>query len=121
MKILVTDDSKMARRMVKKTLAEVTTPEDEIFEGVNGVEAVEIYKEKNPDIVFLDLTMPEKSGFEALDEIIAMDPKAKVIIISADIQKTAMERVKESGAIGFIKKPIDSNKMKEIFEKLRKV
>jgi len=120
MKILITDDSKMARRMVKKTLSEVATPEDQIFEGVNGVEAVELYKEHNPDLVFLDLTMPEKSGFEALDDIIEINSSAKVIIISADIQKTAMDRVKESGAIGFIKKPIDSTKMKEIFDKLRK-
>lgn len=120
MKVLITDDSKMARRMVKKTLLECKDDFEEILEASNGQEAIDIYKENKPDIVFLDLTMPIKTGFEALDEIKEFDSNAQVIVVSADIQKSAMEKVRESGALGFIKKPISAEKMTEILEKLQK-
>lgn len=118
MKILVTDDSKMARKMVIKTLNESIEGEIEIIEGQNGQEAVDLYKQHKPRIVFLDLTMPIMDGYEALEEIKAFDNDAKVVIISADIQKTAVDRVLALGAFNFIKKPIDSIKMKQILEKL---
>ncbi len=118
MKILVTDDSKMARKMVIKTLNESIEGEIEIFEGQNGQEAVDLYKQHKPKIVFLDLTMPIMDGFEALEQIKMFDNDAKVIIISADIQKTAVDRVLSLGAYNFIKKPIDTTKMKQILEKL---
>jgi DNA-binding NarL/FixJ family response regulator len=118
MKILITDDSRMARRMVKKTLLECIDTYEEILEGSNGQEAIDIYKEHQPDVVFLDLTMPVKTGFEALNEIIEFDKNAKVIVISADIQKAAMDKVREAGALTFIKKPISTEKMTQILEKI---
>lgn len=122
MKILVTDDSKLARKMVIKTLHEtITNQEYEIIEGENGAQAIELYKKNYPEIVFLDLTMPEVNGFEALKEIKNFDNNAKVIIVSADIQKLSIEKAKELGAFNFIKKPIDSTKMKQIINKLIEV
>ena len=118
MKILVTDDSKMARKMVIKTLTENIEGDLEIFEAQNGQEALDLYKEISPKIVFLDLTMPIMDGFTALEKIKEFDATAKVVVISADIQKLSMDRVLQLGAFNFIKKPIDSAKMKQIFEKL---
>ncbi|WP_368030459.1 response regulator [Arcobacter sp. s6] len=118
MKILVTDDSKMARKMVIKTLTENIEGDLEIFEAQNGQEALDLYKEISPKIVFLDLTMPIMDGFTALEKIKEFDENAKVVIISADIQKLSMDRVLQLGAFNFVKKPIDSSKMKQIFEKL---
>ena len=118
MKILVTDDSKMARKMVIKTLNENITDNLEIFEAQNGQEALDLYKELSPKIVFLDLTMPIMDGFTALEKIKEFDKNAKVVVISADIQKLSMDRVLQLGAFNFVKKPIDSSKMKQIFEKL---
>ncbi len=118
MKVLVTDDSKMARKMVIKTLKEVLPQDAEIFEGENGQEAIDLYKQISPDVVFLDLTMPVVDGFGALEEIKNFDANAKVIIISADIQKSSVDKVLELGALNFIKKPIDIEKMKYIFENL---
>ena len=70
MKILVTDDSKMARKMVIKTLPEALDDKNyEILEAQNGQESVDLYKEHNPNIVFMDLTMPVMDGFEALKRI----------------------------------------------------
>lgn len=118
MKILVTDDSKMARKMVIKTLTENIEGDLEIFEAQNGQEALDLYKELSPKIVFLDLTMPIMDGFTALEKIKEFDNNAKVVVISADIQKLSMDRVLQLGAFNFVKKPIDSSKMKQIFEKL---
>lgn len=121
MKILITDDSKMARKMVIKTLQEATNKEVEIFEAQNGVEALEIYKQHLPNLAFLDLTMPVMDGFEALEKIKEFDKNAKVVIISADIQKHSMDRVISLGALNFIKKPIDLEKMKQILNKLEEL
>ncbi|MCG3692760.1 response regulator [Aliarcobacter butzleri] len=121
MKVLVTDDSKMARKMVVKSLEESTIKDLEIFEAQNGQEAIDLYKEISPKIVFLDLTMPIMDGFEALKRIKEIDENAKVVIISADIQKLSMDRVRELGAFNFIKKPIDSLKMQQILEKIDEV
>ena len=118
MKILVTDDSKMARKMVIKTLTENIEGDLEIFEAQNGQEALDLYKELSPKIVFLDLTMPIMDAFTALENIKEFDNNAKVVVISADIQKLSMDRVLQLGAFNFVKKPIDSSKMKQIFEKL---
>jgi len=118
MKILVTDDSKMARKMVIKTLKESTNRELDIFEAQNGQEALDLYKEHLPKLVFLDLTMPIMDGFTALEKIKEFDKNAKVVIVSADIQKLSMDRVLVLGAFNFVKKPIDIVKMQQIFKKL---
>ena len=118
MKILVTDDSKIARKMVIKTLGEATQNELEIFEAQNGQEALDLYKEKNPDLTFLDLTMPVMDGFEALEKIKQFDSNAKVVVLSADIQKMSVDRVLALGAFNFIKKPIDLAKMEQILKKI---
>ena len=114
MKILVTDDSKMARKMVIKILNDVLNENVEVFEGQNGQEAFDLYKEHLPEIVFLDLTMPVMNGFEALSKIKEFDKNAKVVIISADIQKLSMDKALQLGAFNFIKKPIDLEKMQQI-------
>ena len=121
MKILVTDDSKMARKMVIKTLQEATNKELEIFEAQNGLEAFELYQQHLPELTFLDLTMPVMDGFEALEKIKIFDKNAKVVIISADIQKHSMDRVISLGALNFIKKPVDLEKMKQILKKLEEL
>lgn len=118
MKILVTDDSKIARKMVIKTLNEATQNQLEIFEAQNGQEALDLYKEKNPDLTFLDLTMPVMDGFEALEKIKEFDKSAKVIVLSADIQKMSVDRVLALGAFNFIKKPIDLEKTQQILKKI---
>ncbi|MDO8454484.1 MAG: response regulator, partial [Sulfurimonas sp.] len=88
MKILIVDDSKLARMGVIKSLREIE-PGAELFQASNGVEAVEIFKNERPSVVFLDLTMPVMDGYEALKQIMALDKDAQVIVISADIQSEA--------------------------------
>ena len=121
MKILVTDDSKMARKMVIKILNDVLNENVEVFEGQNGQEAFDLYKEHLPEIVFLDLTMPVMNGFEALSKIKEFDKNAKVVIISADIQKLSMDKALQLGAFNFVKKPIDLEKMQQILGKINEL
>ena len=118
MKILVADDSKMARKIVMKTLRETIPTEHTFYEATNGLEAFEMYKEQQPNVLFLDLTMPVMDGFEALAKIKEYDKEAKVVVVSADIQKTSMDTVRELGAIDFIKKPISSGKVETILKKI---
>lgn len=115
MKILIVDDSKLARMGVIKSLKEIE-PAAELFQAANGLEAIEAYKTHEPDVVFLDLTMPVMDGFEALKEIIAIDKNAQVIIISADIQTEAKQRVLNAGAKNMYPKPINQEKMLQIFQ-----
>ena len=119
MKILVADDSKMARRMVIKILEECQETGHEIFQAQNGQEAVDIYKEQNPVLVFLDLTMPIMDGFTALKLIKQYDENARIVVVSADIQQGSMTQVREDGAMDFVKKPISEAKMKQILEKIK--
>ena len=115
---LVIDDSKMARRMTIKSLQSIITQEFKVFEATNGEEAVNLYKEHNPDLCFMDLTMPIMNGFEATQNICDFDNDANIVVVSADIQEHAVDKAKEAGAIGFIKKPIDSDTLKSMLEGL---
>jgi len=118
MKYLVVDDSKMARKMTIKSLKNIISEEDEIFEASNGQEAVDLYKEINPNLCLMDLTMPIMDGFEATLNIKSFDSNARIIIISADIQEASIEKSKKNGAIGFIKKPINFDNLESMLNKL---
>lgn len=118
MKILVVDDSNIARKMTIKTINEVIETPTEIIQASNGLEACKAYEKLKPDLVFMDLTMPVMDGFEAIEKIKEMDANAKIITVSADIQKGAMDKARELGVLGFIKKPINNEKVKEYFEKI---
>lgn len=118
MKYLVTDDSKMARRMMIKALRSLINEDDVIIECTNGQEALELYKEERPNICFMDLTMPVMDGFEAVKLICEFDSNAKIITVSADIQEGSINKIKESGSIGFIKKPINEKNLADMLIKL---
>ncbi len=118
MKYLVTDDSRMGRKMMIKSLKDLIKEEDEIIEASNGLEAIEQYKKHNPIICFMDLTMPVMDGFEATSSITQYDNKAKIIIVSADIQETSKLKAKQNGALGFINKPINQESLSKMLSGL---
>lgn len=104
--ILVVDDSAMARKMLIKSL-----PPDwdvEISQAENGVQAIEAYRAGKAAVMFLDLTMPVLDGFGVLEALRKEDLNSMVIVVSADIQPVAQERVMSMGAIAFVKKPVSS-------------
>ncbi len=116
MKILVTDDSRLARSMLIALLKVHFPVEHEIIQAENGKQAIELFKQHHPEYCFLDITMPHMNGIEALKLIKEKSPAAKVVMLSADIQNTSIEIARQCGAIYFIKKPIDEIKVKQAIE-----
>ena len=120
MNILIVDDTKLSRNMLLKRIPETIKETSSIFQGTNGQEAVDLYKGCQPDIVFLDLTMPVMDGFEALARIREYDENALVYIVTADIQAKSKERVLAAGAVRVENKPITEQRLIEIFSSLQK-
>ena len=107
--LLVTDDAMIIREMVKDAaqMAGWTI----LGEATNGQEAIERYSELKPDVMTLDLVMPEYDGLHALRGIIERDPDAKILIISALDQEQVLKEALQIGASDFIVKPFDSQRM----------
>jgi two-component system chemotaxis response regulator CheY len=112
--ILVVDDSAMARKMLIKALPPHW--DVEITQAGNGKEALEQYRAGKADVMFLDLTMPELDGYGVLETLQREDLNSFVIVVSADIQPIAQERVKNLGAIAFVKKPVDPQQIETILK-----
>lgn len=117
-RIMVVDDAAFMRisimNMIGKSSHEV------IGEAENGRIAVEKYMELKPDIVTMDITMPEMNGLEALKEIIRLDPSAKIIMVSAMGQEAMVRDAVLSGAKGFIVKPFKEEGLLSAVERLNK-
>ena len=114
-KILVCDDSVLARKQLMDAVKEVADGAT-FIEGKNGAEAVELYKAESPDIVFMDIVMPEKDGNTALSEIREYDKDAVIIIVSSVGTQDQLKKAIQSGAKDFIQKPFEKNQIQEIIE-----
>lgn len=115
---LVVDDSKISRKWLIEMIPKKIVENAEIIEGCNGEEAIALYDQHRPDVVFLDITMPIVDGFEALERIRAINPEALVVMISADRQKTTKEKVLALGASAIISKPVDEQEFRTTLLKL---
>lgn len=107
--LLICDDSNMARKQVAKSLPDGW--DVDITFATNGREALDAIRSGKGEMVFLDLTMPEVDGYDVLEAIKEHDLKSVVIVISGDIQPMARERVMSLGALDFIKKPVNKDKL----------
>lgn len=105
-KILIVDDSSVSRKMLRKLLE--TEGFEVIGEAVNGREGYEQYKKLSPDVVTMDITMPEMNGMEALKLIKEYDEGAKVVLITAAGQDEKRNMAKELGAVHFLSKPFNN-------------
>ncbi len=115
-KVLIVDDAAFIRLAIKNIL--VNNDFEVVDEAENGLIGVNKYKELKPDLVTMDITMPEMTGLEALKEIIAFDPKAKVVMISAMGQERMVMEAISYGAKTFIVKPF---KEEHVIQTLNKV
>jgi len=110
--ILIADDAAFMRKLIRSTLSSVGYTN--FIEAANGQEAVKLFASENPDLVLMDVTMPEMDGLEALKRIMAISPEAKVIMCSAIGQDgTIMEAVR-SGASEFIVKPFKKDQLADM-------
>jgi two-component system chemotaxis response regulator CheY len=114
-RVLVVDDALIMRMRIKEIARE--SGWEIAGEAVNGAEAVAKYRELRPDLTTLDIVMPELDGVSALREIKAEDPRAKVVMVSAVDQKPKLTECIRLGAIDFIVKPFDKQKLMAFFGK----
>ena len=114
-RVLVVDDAAFMRKMVTDALS--GGGHEIVGEAGNGAEAVQRYQELRPEVMTLDITMPEKDGIAALQEIIAIDPSAKVIMCSALGQESKVLESIKLGAKDFVVKPFQPDRVLGAVEK----
>lgn len=117
LKILVCDDSMLIRKKLKEVLKSCGC--NNILEASNGQEAVDSYKENNPDLVFMDIIMPFKNGIEAVKEIIEFDNDAKVVMASSAGTKEHVKVAIKAGAFEFVQKPWEKEQINKIILNLK--
>lgn len=108
-KILLVDDAAFMRKVIKDTLSK--SGYTDLYEAVDGVDAIEKFKELSPDLVIMDITMPNMDGLEALKTIRTNDPNANIVMCSAMGQETMVIDAIRSGAKDFIVKPFKAERV----------
>lgn len=111
-KILIIDDSRMSRSVLRDTLENAGYCV--VGEAINGVEGVKAFMKLKPDLCTMDITMPVMDGIEALKEIRKLDPKAKIVMVSAAGMKAKIVEAIKAGASEFIAKPYEKEKVEKI-------
>jgi two-component system chemotaxis response regulator CheY len=114
-RLLIVDDALIMRKRIKDIAEGVGW--EVAGEAANGEEAVEMYRKESPDLVTLDIVMPKMDGVTALKHVLAADPQARVVMISAVDQKDKLSECIGTGAVDFIVKPFDTARLKRFFEK----
>ena len=112
-KILIVDDSALSRRTLRRICE---TAGYEVVEADDGMTALEVYFLEKPSLVLLDLVMKGMYGLDVLVKLREMDPKALVVVASADIQSSTRKMVNEAGALAFVHKPFVSEQVLEAVE-----
>ncbi len=108
-KVLIVDDASVARLMIKRILTQ--SDFTIIGEAINGKDALVKYKELKPDVVTMDMIMPEADGIQATKDILAFDENAKVVIVSSIDQKEMLVQAINAGASSYIVKPFESDRV----------
>ena len=116
LKLLIVDDSSIMRRRIErsqqfKELELVGTAGD-------GVQALELFRRTDPDLVTMDLTMPQMDGIECISRLVALKPAVRILVISALADKATAIEAMEKGANGFLHKPFTDRQLNEAFAEL---
>lgn len=115
-KVLIVDDAAFMRMMIKDILSK--NGYEIAGEAENGLKAIEKYKELVPDLVLMDITMPEMNGIEAVKHIKAIDHNAKIVMCSAMGQQAMVIESIQAGARDFIVKPFQADRVLEAVKKV---
>ena len=115
-KVLIVDDSKFMHRMLGNIIEK--EGHEIVANAYTGKDSLQVYKDNKPDLVTMDITMPDMDGIEATKRIINYNPSAKIIMCSAMGQKHMVMDAIEAGAKDFIVKPIKQGKVAEVINDL---
>jgi two-component system chemotaxis response regulator CheY len=116
---LIVDDATFVRNRIKKIIGKMNFAEV-IGEAANGEDAVSLYKDLKPDLVTMDLVMPNCDGLQAIEEIMKFDKAANIVVVSAMGQELSILEATEKGAKDYIKKPFKDDDVYTIIERLLK-
>ncbi|MFN6128915.1 MAG: response regulator [Planctomycetota bacterium] len=113
-RLLIVDDALIMRMKISEVAKRAGW--EVVGQACNGQEALDMYQELKPDLVTMDMVMPDVDGLAALEAIRAVSPSARVVMVSAVNQKDKLRRCIELGAIDFIVKPFDPEELKQFLE-----
>jgi two-component system, chemotaxis family, chemotaxis protein CheY len=116
-KVMIVDDSKFMRRIIREALE--SGGHKIINEAENGYEALDMYKAERPDVVTMDITMMGKDGLKTVEELVELDPEAKVIVISA-MNEHVLKNARKVNipAKGFLQKPFDKESILRLIDEI---
>lgn len=117
MKLLIVDDAKLIHFMIKKTLMAKGLSSIEYEDAFDGNEAIWLAKKFEPDLILMDIVMPEKDGIQALKEIKTNHPNMKVVMVSSAGTEKQVAQALKHGAASFIQKPFDEDELFELISK----
>ncbi len=115
-RLLIVDDALIMRKRIREIAEDVGW--EIAGEAQNGVEALQLFQSEQPDLVTLDIVMPELDGVAALKQLMLIDPTADVVMVSAVNQKQKLAECIEVGAIDFIVKPFEKSTLRSFFAKV---
>jgi len=110
---IVVDDSSFQRNIVSNTIGNWF---DVVGTAENGNEAIEVFEAKRPDVVTMDIMMPELNGIEALRRIKSRSPETTVVMVTSVSQNEKMREAARAGADGYVTKPVDTEALREEFD-----
>ncbi len=115
-KLLIVDDSNIMRRRIERSqqFEELTV----VGTAGNGVEALEMFRRTDPDMVTMDLTMPQMDGIECISKLVQLKPAIRILVISALADKATAVEAMERGANGFLNKPFTDRQLNEAIAEL---
>lgn len=116
--VLICDDSIFARKKLKDYI--LTLGVKDVLEATDGQEAIDLYKENKPSVVFMDIIMPKVTGIEAVKQILDFDKDAKVVMASSVGTQSHLKDAIKAGAYEFLQKPIEDAHVLKILENLIK-
>ncbi len=117
--ILIVDDAAFVRIKLKRIVEKMDFAEV-VGEAANGEDAVSLYKDLKPDLVTMDLIMPNQDGIQAIEDIMTFDKEANIIVVSAMGQQMSIDEVVEKGVKEYIKKPFKDDEIYNVIERLIK-
>lgn len=115
--VLLVEDDRATRRLISASLREYC----DISEAKNSAEGIAVYNAEQPDIVFLDIELPDNNGYELLEWILRNDPGAYVVMLSGHSHTANVIKAMEDGAKGFVSKPFDVDRMLHFIERCPKL
>lgn len=118
-RLMIVDDSNIMRRRIERS--QQFEDLEVVGTAADGVEAVELFKRTDPDLVTMDITMPHMDGIECIAQLVALKPTVRILVISALADKATAVEAMEKGANGFLNKPFTDRQLNEALAELIRV